>query len=77
MAERFTTCSSLSRDVCDHAVKGEAELSQNTRRLAQDYIQPCVIVEIDYAHKNVMPKCIVHITNKHGRCMQFTIIAAL
>lgn len=65
MAESFTTCSSVSRDGCDHAAKGEAELSQNTSRLAQDYVLACVIVEIDYAHKNDMAKCILHRTNKH------------
>lgn len=60
MAESFTTCSFLSRDACDHAAKGEAEFSQNTSRLAQDYVQPCVIVEINYVHKKYMPKCIVY-----------------
>lgn len=70
MVESFTTCSSLSRDACGHADKGEAELFQNTRRLAQDYVQPCVIMQIDYTHKNHMPKYIVHITNESGRKYQ-------
>lgn len=56
MAESFTTCSSLSRDGWDHAVKGEAEISQNTSRLAQDHVQPCAVVEIDYIQKKSQAK---------------------
>lgn len=73
MGESFTTCSFLSRDGWNHAAKGEDEISQNTRRLAQDYVQPCVIVEIDYTHKTDMPKCIVCITNELGGCIKYQI----